>query len=132
MVPDADLRGFRLTEKVCHSCEQFVEVDHDVRAGGLDVAVDERDATDECGKAHYVVDGAVCQIVSLVGRGGEEVRAFKAIEWGFEFSAEKFWQFACAAFSNQHLHDFMAFFSQVFFEGQGLCEVSASLSLYDE
>lgn len=46
--------------------------------------------------------------------------------------AEEVWKFSCLAFSYQYFYYFMAFLPEVFFQCEGLCEMSSAFSLYDE
>ena len=82
LVSDTYLSAFRTTEQVGQPGQQFVKVDHDVRAGGFDALADEQDASGEC-PSQYEVRSALAKcglttkhIESLVRvlSGGEQAK----------------------------------------------------------
>ena len=85
---DTYLSGFGTTEQVGQSGQQFVKVDHDVRAGGFDASADEQDASGECRQTHDIIKYASRQVVFAVGRGRQEVRTLETTEGSFEFLPE--------------------------------------------
>lgn len=85
LVSDTYLSAFRTTEQVGQPGQQFVKVDHDVRAGGFDALADEQDASGECRQAHDIIKYASCQVIFAVGWGRQEVRTLETTEGSFEF-----------------------------------------------
>ena len=72
---DTYLSAFRTTEQVGQPGQQFVKVDHDVRAGGFDALADEQDASGECRQAPSLLRiAAFCRMDEELQRLSQNLR----------------------------------------------------------